>query len=544
MPEYLSPGVYIEEVPAGPVPIEGVSTSTAGMVGLTERGPVAPRLVTSWIEYERWFGGHVPFSTSLFPRAVQGFFDNGGRRLFVARVHKSDAAEATLPLGTADPAQTLVVTALGAGEWGNRVFVRVDPPSDPRTPNTFRLRLIYYSVLPPLPLVDPFDLTQLSNTNRRDPDVVEDFDLLGIDPVGAGYVVTTVNAVSKLVQVAWSAPATPPGPSLPAFAAPPGPFTQLAGGGDGVAPLTATEYLGDPALPPDQWTGLIALEAIDDIALLAIPDEVHPQLSAANQSAVTNAVVDQCERLKDRFAVLAVNNTTDPGTLAGQSPPRDTSYGAIYYPWIRVFDPLTTDTLLVSSQGHLLGIYARTDEERGVHKAPANAGVRGIITIDLSGTQWPVQYKVTKGQQDLLNPKGFNVIRDFRSARRGIRVWGARTMSSDGQWKYINVRRLFIFLEESIDKGTQWVVFEGNYEATWARVVQSVSNFLTSVWRDGALAGTSPEEAFFVRCDRTTMTQDDIDNGRLICLIGVAPVKPAEFVIFRISQKTIEAQQS
>jgi phage tail sheath protein FI len=135
-----------------------------------------------------------------------------------------------------------------------------------------------------------------------------------------------------------------------------------------------------------------------------------------------------------------------------------------------------------------------------------------------------------------------NVIRDFRPSNRGIRVWGARTMSSDAQWRYTNVRRLFIFVEESVDEGTQWVVFEGNYEPTWARVVRSVSNFLTSVWRDGALAGVTPEEAFFVRCDRSTMTPDDIDHGRLICLVGIAPVKPAEFVIFRISQKTIEAQ--
>jgi phage tail sheath protein FI len=188
------------------------------------------------------------------------------------------------------------------------------------------------------------------------------------------------------------------------------------------------------------------------------------------------------------------------------------------------------------------GIYARTDIERGVHKAPANEVVRGIITRDLSNNRKPLRYTLSKGEHDILNPRGVNVIRDFRADRRGIRVWGARTMSSDAMWKYVNVRRLFLFVEESIDEGTQWVVFEPNDEMTWSAVRRSVGNFLIRVWRSGALMGATAEEAFFVKCDRTTMTQDDIDNGRLVCLIGIAPVKPAEFVIFRISQKTAEAE--
>ena len=179
----------------------------------------------------------------------------------------------------------------------------------------------------------------------------------------------------------------------------------------------------------------------------------------------------------------------------------------------------------------MAGIYARVDVERGVHKAPANEVIRGITKI---------AQDVTKREQDLLNPKGINALRFFPG--RGNRVWGARTVSSDASWKYINVRRLFIFVEESIDEGTQWVVFEPNDEPLWARVRQTITNFLTTVWRSGALEGTKPDEAFFVKCDRTTMTQDDIDNGRLICVIGIAPVKPAEFVIFRIQQKTRESQ--
>jgi phage tail sheath protein FI len=536
MPEYLAPGVYIEEVAAGPVPIEGVSTSTAGMVGLTERGPTATRMVTSWLEYERWFGGAVPIAQSFLPSAAQGFFDNGGQRLFVSRTHRNDATTAALDLATADAAQNLAVTAIGPGDWGERVFVRVRDTAAPAPAGVTQLRLqiLYYRIAPPVPLVDPFDPAEIANPDRRVPDVVEDYDGLGIDPVGPAFLITTVNARSKLVHIDWTDPAV--AASRPDNAD----FAPLAGGGDGAAPLTAAEYLGDPADPPDQRAGLASLEAHDDISLLAVPDQVHPGLDAANRNQIMGELVNQCERLKDRFAVLAVES--GQGDVAAILPPRDSSYAAIYYPWIRVFDPLTADTMLVPPQGHVLGIYARTDIERGVHKAPANAEVRGMITADLNAARGPLEFRLAKGEQDILNPRGIDVIRDFRPARRGIRVWGARTMSSDGQWRYVNVRRLFIFLEESIDRGTQWVVFEGNYEPTWARVVRSVSNFLTSVWRDGALAGLTPEQAFFVKCDRTTMTPDDIDNGRLICLIGVAPVKPAEFVIFRISQLTIEAQ--
>jgi phage tail sheath protein FI len=180
---------------------------------------------------------------------------------------------------------------------------------------------------------------------------------------------------------------------------------------------------------------------------------------------------------------------------------------------------------LIPPGGHVAGIYARSDTERGVHKAPANETVRGVVDLE---------FQITKGEHDILNPRGVNVIRAFPG--RGIRVWGARTLSSNTLWKYINVRRLFIFLEGSIEEGTQWVVFEPNDPKLWARVRAGLTEFLTRVWKDGALFGNTAEEAFFVKCDETTMTQADIDNGRLICIIGVAPVKPAEFVIFRIAQ--------
>jgi phage tail sheath protein FI len=519
MPEYLAPGVYTEEISTGPVPIEGVSTSTAGFAGPTERGPVQPRLVTSWIDFQRWYGGLLDPARTYTPWAVKGFFDNNGQRLFVARVVGEQSAAASVALGG------LTVQAIGPGDLNGRLFVRVNPasqrdPANPANPdpNRVRVTVLSYTKTPPAPLVDPFDPQLIRDPNRREPDLVEDY-----DNVTAGEMEVTLRS-STLIAASFAGQP----PALPPVA----PFAPLVGGTDG-QPLKQADYEGDGTAPIDQRTGLAGLAVIDEISLLCVPDEVRfPNLRGE--------LVTQCEQLKDRFAILQVERgQANPNAV---NPPFTTSYAAIYYPWVRVFDPNTQGTQLVPPGGHVTGIYAATDIDRGVHKAPANVDVRGILTRDLPGNEKPLEYAITKGYHDLLNPKGINVIRDFRADRRGIRVWGARTMSDNAQWKYVNVRRLFIFVEESISEGTQWVVFEPNDEPTWARVRRSITNFLTSVWRSGALMGGTVEEAFYVKCDRSTMTQDDIDNGRLICLIGMAPVKPAEFVILRFSQKTAEAQ--
>jgi hypothetical protein len=300
------------------------------------------------------------------------------------------------------------------------------------------------------------------------------------------------------------------------------------------SPITAADYGGkerqfqEDGETVTERSGLLGFEHIDEINIVCAPDEAkHPGL--------TDRIVDHCEDpdLLDRFAILQSRSTDVPNNIPDLRPPRDSKYAAFYYPWIKILDPLTNRDKLIPPGGHIAGIYARSDTERGVFKAPANEIVRGAKAL---------QFSIGKGQQDILNPRGVNVIRSFPG--RGIRVWGARTTSSDPLWKYINVRRLFLFLEESIDEGTQWVVFEPNNEQLWARVKQTIVAFLTTVWRTGALMGTTPEEAFFVRVDRSTMTQDDIDNGRLICLIGVAPTKPAEFVIFRIAQFTAGSESA
>lgn len=546
MPEYLAPGVYVEEIATGPVPIEGVSTSTAGFVGRTVRGPAEPRLVTSWLDFQRWFGGLTDPDTllSYLPFAAKGFFDNGGQRAYVARITRSDAVASTitLPAGGA----SLLLTALGRGELDNRLFAWVGEasrrnPANPAQsdPDRFRLILLYYDVAPPTPFVDPLDPDRAADTNRRNPDVVEDFDDLEFDPRGADFVEVSLRRSTLMTCVFTGGPAARPTDTGLAGTA--HTYVVSTGGADGTAAPALADFQGTAPTATNRGSGLQGLEAVDEISLLCAPDEAHAGLPAALTDGLRGAVVLQCEQLKDRFAILQLPQGAGGGDPAGVNPPPSTQYGAVYYPWVRVLEPLSGETYLVPPGGHVTGVYADTDIVRGVHKAPANVALRGIVTVDLPGNRGPLSVSVTKRQQDILNPRGVNVIRDFRADRRDIRVWGARTLSVDAQWRYVNVRRLFIFVEESIEQGTQWLVFEPNDENTWARVRRSIGNFLTSVWRSGALMGATAAEAFLVKVDRTTMTQDDIDNGRLICYIGLAPVKPAEFVIFRFSQKTLES---
>ncbi|MDQ4054020.1 MAG: phage tail sheath subtilisin-like domain-containing protein [Actinomycetota bacterium] len=305
-------------------------------------------------------------------------------------------------------------------------------------------------------------------------------------------------------------------------------------GDDSIGSLTDGHYLGSDNADPELRTGLQCLRNIEEVSIVAVPGRVSAHLQ--------QGVIDHCELMRYRFAVL--DSRPEPtDTLADALDQRqqfDTKYAAMYYPWLSIPDPFPENIADVRDYpipptGHLLGVYARTDVERGVHKAPANEIVRGITGL---------RRRVNKEQQDILNPYpvNINVIRDFRDNNRGIRVYGGRVITSDPDWKYVNVRRLMIFIEASIERGLQWVVFEPNSEPLWARVQRVISNFLTVVWRSGALEGVEAEEAFFVRCDRTTMTQTDIDNGRLIVQVGVAPVKPAEFVIVRIGLWTARSE--
>jgi phage tail sheath protein FI len=308
----------------------------------------------------------------------------------------------------------------------------------------------------------------------------------------------------------------------------------MAGGDDAVAVMNDAMYQGLDSNEPRLRTGLHALQNELTVSIVAVPGQVT--------TPVQQALINHCERDRYRFAILDGPPPERGDTLVDVQLMRqqfDTSYAALYHPWVTIPDPMPGNIASIRQvalppSGPVAGIYARTDVERGVHKAPANAVVAGITGL--------TRY-LNQREQDILNPLGINVTRDFRRNNRGIRVWGARCATSEAQLKYVSVRRLLIFLSASIERGLQYAVFEPNSEALWAQARRSISGFLTVVWRNGALEGTAPEQAFFVRCDRSTMTQDQIDNGQLIVEVGVAPVKPAEFVIVRIRQKTADAPQ-
>jgi phage tail sheath protein FI len=467
------------------------------------RPPAQPRLISSYSDFVRTYGSYYSTAAQTFylAYAVEGFFRNGGERCFVAAVQASAATAST------QAADKMNITAVSGGGWGQQVAVKVDAASGGK----IRVTVMYWTAVPPnaglAVTVDPASRlpADLRSPNRREPQIVEVFDDLDANPLSPNYFESQINGVSNLVTVAHSAAGLPAAQAL----------TLLDGGAD--AALALADFFGDPTKLPGQKTGLDAFTEIDEISLLCCPDSYA---LGANDD-INNALIDQCEVLKSRFAILS--STSDeplPFSISFNS-----KYAAFYYPWVNVTNPATGARVLMPPGGHVAGIYARSDDARGVHKDPANEVIRGISSL---------QFKLTDAQQALLNPGGINALRFFKDA--GNVVWGGRTTSIDPSWKYINVRRLFIFVEQSILQATRWAVFEINDEPLWATLRRSIGDFLTRMWMDGMLQGATKDQAFFVRCDRTTMTQADIDSGRLICVIGIAPVKPAEFVIFRIGQ--------
>ena len=531
MPEYLYPGVYVEEVDTGNKPIEGVSTSTVGFLGVTERGPLQPTFITSFTDFTRAFGSYVKEGDAdrYLAYAVEGFFQNGGARCFVMRIAASPPPpplQPTLPSPWFASLTTpeLLVQAVGPGTWGNNIFVQTVQQKNPRL---FKLLVAYWrGGLPPhSPPLHLTDLTKPFPPDIPPPTVVESFDDLSADPESSTFYESQINQISNLITVKQVVPGIPEIGSLdsPLTSPPSSSPISLQGGID--RPIAPEDFTGEGS-GPDNKIGLEALKDVDEISILCCPDEFYFPDDAKN-SVIRNALVDQCETLKYRFAILQapVKLQSPENNDPTINSPR--GYAAFYFPWVWITNPVSGVPVLIPPGGHTAGIYARSDINRGVHKDPANEVIRGITQL---------QVQTNDQQQAILNPKGVNCLRYFKG--QGNLVWGGRTTSPDPDWRYINVRRLFIFVEKSIDRGTQWVVFEPNDESLWARARRSVSDFLTGLWKDGMLQGATKEQAFFVRCDRTTMTQADLDNGRFIMLIGIAPVKPAEFVIFRIGQYT------
>ncbi|WP_326741343.1 phage tail sheath family protein [Streptomyces sp. NBC_01768] len=498
MPSYLTPGVYVEEVQSGARPIEGVGTAVAAFVGFAESGPFhQPTLVTNWDQYVQTFGTFTA-DTYLAP-AVYGYFANGGGAAYIVRIGGPAQDSAQQSVSGSAPA-----AALGGFQVSARPGTSTDltveiTDAEGENPPEDRFRLLV----------------------RQAGKVVETYDASSRKNV-KGYLVTQVRQ-SKLIQVTEQPGATQTRPENRSLS-----LAPAAAPGAGVARLDPSEYVGDAAAR----TGFAGLEAIDEITMVAVPDLMSAyqrgDIDADGVKAVQLAVISHCEQMGDRVAIL----DTPPGMNAqrvrawrNDDAGYDSRYATVYYPWVKVFDPATGHNSLVPPSGHVAGVWARSDGERGVHKAPANEVIRGALDLEI---------RLSKGEQDLLNPIGVNCVRAFPG--RGIRIWGARTLSSDPAWRYLNVRRLFNYLEESILLGTQWVVFEPNDDRLWSSIRRNVTAFLTEEWRRGALFGRTAEEAFYVKCDRDNNPQESIDLGQVVCEIGVAPVKPAEFVIFRLAQ--------
>jgi phage tail sheath protein FI len=663
MPEYLHPGVYVQELPSAVKPIEGVSTSTAGFVGVADRGPVPgfpmpigeqprPPLITSFAEFERVFGGFR--ADSYLAYAVQNFFDNGGRRAYVVRVVVTDdapAGEATpdntelAGVGLADrenaAQSTLAVVARSPGAWANTLGIDVAPAT--RDPGT-RFKLIVRDQGAPVEAFDNLSMDRqdddfadivvnsrsqyvlvaatvpngvsaadarpaetsegnrlaledgdgtgvldvsspvmmggpLSVTTARSPangeptfrltvlrgsEVLETFDGLSMNPGAGNFVERKINGRSAYIRVGLptgvtitdfdaSRPTdgTEAFPDSPLPAAIPYPPDSGAAGGDPYEGGAGADgrlpgegdlhYLGNAAT----GTGLHAFDGIGDVSILAIPGQGNDLVISGGMAYCRNRPLQDAFFVAD-LGTLDPEDARTPGSVPDHNEPDDvrqfvtglstpTDYGAIYYPWIRVADPLgrgRNPTIALPPSGFIAGLYARVDNSRGVFKAPAGTetGLAGALGLCAD---------VHDADQDSLNPIGLNAIRRFPVY--GIVAWGTRTLSPDPAWRYIPVRRMAIYLRASIYRGIQWAVFEGNDEPLWAELRLNVRAFMMTQFRAGAFQGATPGDAFFVKCDASTTPQEQIDIGVVNILVGFAPLKPAEFVVLKLSQKVNQA---
>ncbi len=540
---YQTPGVYVEEMPPGSQPIEGVGTSVAAFIGFAEMGPRnKPTLVTNWSQFVDKFGS---FHDGYYlAHSVYGYFANGGGTCFVVNIAPSLAPQAMVPAAADGGAKaSLEVFAIRQGLNTPGLSVDIDygdgfaalPPGPSAAPASEESKPSDAAkgkpAAPPAASARPADGAKTPDAStpfrlsvKRGRDVLEEYDGATMDRESPKYVETLVNGNSQYI---WLSPSAAKGANLPAPR--PGSFALQTPSSTALQ-VSTSDFMGKV----QDRSGIEGLEAIDEITIVCAPD----LMSAYKKGLIGDdalvglqkSMLTHCESMQDRVAILDAPPGLDPQAMLEwrNKTMIDSQYGALYYPWIKVLDPLdpTGKRLLsIPPCGHMAGIWARTDSERGVHKAPANEVVRGAVDV---------AQEITHGEQGLLNPKGVNCIRTFGT--RGIRVWGARTLSSDAAWKYINVRRLFNYIEESIKQGTQWAVFEPNNFSLWQQLKRDITSFLLRPYRDGALFGATQDQAFYVKCDSETNPPDVIDAGMVIIEVGICPVKPAEFVVFRVRQ--------
>lgn len=521
MPEYLSPGVYVQEEPSGVRPIEGVGTSTACFVGAAERGrPFRPTFITSWSDFERQFGG-LKKNLDL-PLAVFHFFLNGGKRAYVVRLLDPEAPPSVASLPTEGDVGAVTVQAAGGGAWSRGLLVRVElsiagrNPFDPESDAD-------------LPVL--YDLVVLEKIDGEDEEL-ERIPRVGIKEDAERFYASIINRDSNYIRIE---------PPEGAEDFPQEEFTLEEAEVDGATVRRAEVTLegggdGDPNqmfMPQTLTTAFKELDVLDDINILAIPGKYEPNIVEAGIAYVATRsdliyIIDPPGTPRDTRS----RETQISGVTSQIKALTKDSHAALYFPWIEVPDPYSQipgATRFAPPSGAVAGLYARIDNRRGVWKAPAGTEATILGAVGVAA-------RVTENDQALLNPIGVNCIRQFPDA--GIVVWGARTIATrqNPEYRYVPVRRFAMFLARSLYRGTQWVVFEPNDEPLWAAIRFNLNAFMLRQFRAGALQGGKPEEAYFIKCDAESNPQATIDAGEVHITVGFAPLKPAEFVIIHLTQ--------
>jgi phage tail sheath protein FI len=523
VPTYLTPGVYVEEVPSTSKPIEGVGTSIAAFVGLAPGGPVnTPVRISNWTQFAKIFGDpnepeNGPFMDGAYlAHSVYGFFQNGGALCWIVRVGAAENGAgsrpvAALPAAADKGVEAFRAKALAGVDGSVKVEIVEEPNAGAGEGGDGKGGEVTYKV------------TVDAGTAGK-----EEYDGLTLKK-GRQNLATKVNAQSKLISIEDLSASLPEAQRAPATGA----YT-LSAPAQAPDKVEASDFEGDVA----RRKGMGGLAAVDEITMVCMPDIMTLAANGGDDVQMRDLqgkMIAHCEMAGDRMAILDAPPEMLPQDVLEwrmNTAGYDSKFAALYYPWLEVMNPLTNQPMLVPPSGHVAGVWCRTDTTRGVHKAPANE-----VTLGVNG----LGFQVTHAEQGGLNKVGINCIRSFPG--RGIRIWGARTLSSDPEWRYINVRRLFNYIAESIMEGTQWSVFEPNDERLWMQLRIAATNFLMRTWREGALFGSTPEQAFFVKCDAETNPPEIIEAGQVICEIGIAPVKPAEFVVFRLSQYSAGASE-
>ena len=515
MPTYTAPGVYVEEVVSTQKVLSAAPTAVAAFVGFTERFPtddpadpegLAPRLITSWTQFENLYGSFTP--GAILPLSMYGYFANGGALAYIVRVPNTapSGEPSRREIPAADRALGLPIS-VESQEPDADISIQIGTDeTDEEGPS-------------------PFSIDVLSGGQ-----VVESFTGLTLGK-GKRNVATVVNETSTKIKInVLLDEKTDLSGQLEVLK--PGVY-PLQKATPTAVPVTGRKFAGSESARQ----GINGLAVADDVTIVVVPDLVTAATKADGTldlnlwKAVQTTLISHCEQNGNRMAVLDAPPGMTPQQVRdwrSEVAMYDSAYAAFYYPWIKVENPIGLNgdaEVFIPPSGHIAGVWARTDESRGVWKAPANDTIRGCLDV---------AYGVTQNEQSVLNPIGINCIRPFGT--RAIRIWGARTLASDSDWRYINVRRLFNMVETTILQGTQWAVFEPNDVALWEGIKRTLNAFLRGLWSAGALFGQSVDQAFYVKCDAETNPPESIDQGLLIVEVGIAPVKPAEFVVFRIAQ--------